>query len=124
MAYQIQTELHPDYLSFRWEGAATPTEIEDAWKQVAMACKHHRIWKALVETNYHSYLSTSQVYNIAAHFYELGFDHRFKVAHVFDNHSPEELRLLGEDVAVNRGAHAKVFQDSKTAKAWLLDPHT
>ena len=121
MPYAVDVESYTDYLFFRWAGPATYVDVVDAWKRVAEQCKSQGIWKALVETKYETYLSTMEIFDIASSYQDLGFDSRFKVAHVFLGNEPEDLRRFGEDVAANRGADVKVFSDIKRAKAWLLE---
>lgn len=121
MSYTLQIDVHPDYVHFKRTGIARYSEVRESWAQVIQVCNEHGLFKILAETVNEKYLSAREVFDIAAHWPEIGLDHKFQVAHIFAGTEPESLGgRFTETVSQKRGINYKRFFDVAHAKEWLL----
>jgi len=89
------------------------------WSDIATYCKDNKFTKVLVEEDFATDNSMTEMYEIVIRGHELGFT-GVKIAFV-DRH-PEQMNtnLFGETVALNRGLVVKVFSSAQEAEEWLL----
>jgi hypothetical protein len=89
------------------------------WREIADACKRGGYNKVLILEDIEGEMPFMEQFAFAAGLKEIGFD-GVKVAFVDAKAEQFANNKFAEDVAVNRGANGRLFQDIDEALAWLL----
>jgi len=92
---------------------------QTTWRAIAAACKQGNYSKVLILEEIEKQMPFMQQYAFAESVGQLGFD---TITMAFVDGKPEQFanNKFAEDVAVNRGAHGRIFQTIAEAEAWLL----
>ena len=117
---EVRFENRDAYLLAHITGRGEELESTRAtWRSIAAECKQRGFARVLILEEIEGELPFMEQYAFADGLSQLGFDGT-KVA--FVDVKPEQFtnNKFAEDVAVNRGAHGRMFQTVADAEAWLL----
>ena len=88
------------------------------WRRIAEECQQAGVTKVLILEEIEGELPFMEQYAFAESLPQLGFE---AITVAFVDGKPEQFlnNKFAEDVAVNRGAHGRLFQTVAEAEAWL-----
>lgn len=122
-AYTIKFEERNGYLYAFVSGERDSVSVSLCFaKEIVAECKVRKLKKVLVEEDFKTQLSITELFQVASEYPSIAGS--IQVAFIdrqFDQHS---RNMFGLTVAVNRGLHARIFQDVKEAEEWLLAEQT
>ncbi|HTE40333.1 MAG TPA: hypothetical protein VK629_05875 [Steroidobacteraceae bacterium] len=116
---EVSFEIRSGYLYARITGHGEDLETTRAtWQKVASECKARGQVKVLIHEEIIGELPFMEQYAFADGLSQLGFD---GITVAFVDSKPEQFtnNKFAEDVAVNRGAHGRMFASVADAEAWL-----
>ncbi len=90
--------------------------------EIAKACREHECYRVLGIAYSTDGLSTSDGFDHASLFQELGISNRYKIAWVEANRDLLEPIEFVEKVLYNRGLPGRLFASIEEARNWLVDP--
>lgn len=117
--YQITFEERPEYLYVYISGEHDSYEISrQYWREIADHCSREKCKRVLVEEDIAESVSMGEMFRIASDIPQTFYG--IRIAFVDRCIEHRDLNQFGELVAVNRGVHGKIFNDTKEAEKWLL----
>lgn len=118
LEFSIAYEDRGSYLYARISGPVdtVPTSLA-YWNAVAEECRRRDRAKLLVVEDFQTAAPLPDVFQVAEKLPSIV--RGIQVAFVDRRIDEFEANKFGEDVAVNRGAHGRVFADEASAIAWL-----
>jgi hypothetical protein len=127
MSYKVTIREKPDHIRVKVKGQWNPeNELDDSlsvWIQVADFCRKRQkkgVIYILSVWDVPGHLSTVSAFEIGNAALEISRGLKFKLAVVQLHEERLKDSLFAEKVAVNRGIRAKVFDNEREAKKWLL----
>ena len=119
-SYKSTFEFRNGYLYAYAQAENDSYEISfDFWAEIARRCKENGFSKVLVEEDFGTDNSMSDMYEIVSQGHKIGLT-GIKIAFVDCHLAQMNNNLFGETVARNRGLIARVFSNVKEAEEWLL----
>ncbi len=126
MPYEFDIQAHEDHIRVEVSGTRKAGhEVADAvqtGRQISDACREHGVNKLLLIFEMTGRLPAIEAYEIFSDPSAFGWTRDIKVALVDMNPESKEDSLFSETVAVNRAYNARVFEDERDAREWLLNP--
>ena len=121
MAYQFTIEPKSSYLHFTVTGDNTADSMSGYLRDVYLACKQSGCPRVLIEENLVGpSLSVTDVFDVVTERTAGIFPVVRTVAFVDLNPTHDKtIQKFGENVAVNRGVHVRVFTNVTEAEEWL-----
>jgi hypothetical protein len=121
MAYDVAINIKPDYLHARITGDNTPQTFAAYIADLYAACQRAGCPRVLVEENLRGpSMSLVEIFEVVTEKASGLLPFVRSVAFVDINPEHDlKIRAFGEDVAVNRGLHVRVFHDIQKAGEWL-----
>ena len=125
MAISVTCQSTPDYLRFELSGARVEgrfaEQMIEVWRHVAQECHAHGFTRVLGISKLTGTVSRAALFQVGQVAPQLMHEAGCRrLAYVVLGGSEAVGALkFGEDVAVNRGQVARIFDDEPTAVAWL-----
>lgn len=120
--YLLTLDQRNGYLYAYVEGEHDSYEISRAyWQEIAEEASRLGASRVLIDENIVESASLMDTYQLASEIPSMGFS-SVRIAFVDRYLDQQEINSFGELVAVNRGLIGRVFNDTASAEAWLLDP--
>lgn len=92
------------------------------WEAVQKQCVQNSCYRVLGIAHTVSPVSTTEGYEHAGLFRQLGIDRKYRIAWVELNPEALDTVLFIETVLFNRGYSARAFSTISEAREWLLEP--
>ena len=127
MPFDLQCSAQDGYLRFEVSGVRVPGELTqnmlEVWTKVAGQCRAAEVNKVLCINRLTGPVPALEVYNIGQQVPRILGNAVHRVAMVvLGGEEAVRANLFFENVAVNRGAFGRVFEDEAQALAWLKSP--
>lgn len=119
MAYDIVLSLRDGYVLAEASGKRSMEDSANLARSFAKFADEHGVFNVLLILDLKGRLDEFQMYDLASRFEEYGLDSRFRLAIIDHNEETKPERDFMEDVVVNRGLNARVFDKEDDALAWL-----
>ena len=118
--YKLTYDERPGYLYVLVEGEHDNYEISRAyWLEIAEKCQRAGIIKILVEEDIDEAASIADAFQLGAEIPEMGFA-GIQIAFVDRFVEQDEVNNFSQLVAINRGLHTNIFNNTGAAEKWLL----
>ena len=88
---------------------------------ISKACDNHECYRVLGIGASEDALPTSDAFDHAELFSELGIDNRYRIAWVETNPEARSSIKFVEDVLYNRGLPGRLFNSIEDARRWLVE---
>ncbi len=102
--------------------AAGVRSFEDSkvfWTRVARECRERHLTRILAVLRLTGRMSRTDLFDMASHPQDLGWDGRFRMAVVDMNEASFRDNKFGTMVAMNRGYAMEIFDSLEAAEEWL-----
>lgn len=124
MSLEINIQEFENYIRVDVSGSRTRgKEMEEALDlmgQIVEVCRASGIYRVLSVSSVTGQIPALDAYLIVRKPEKFGWDKNYKLAVIDLNEKSRQITLFSEDVSVNRGFKAKVFDNEEEAKTWLL----
>lgn len=117
MRPQIETQVRDGYLLFNVTGSDSLEFSTEYFSSIANECKQRGFKKALVIEELEGQLSTVEMFELGKRLSKIMGGIQVAFIDLVPEHHKDNC--FAENVAVNRGGTAQVFQDISRAKNWL-----
>jgi hypothetical protein len=122
-AYTIKFEERKGYLYAFVSGERDSVNTSLCYaKEIVAECTARKFQKVLVEEDFKTQLSITELFQVASEYPSIAG--ALQVAFIDRQLDQHSRNMFGLTVAVNRGLHARIFQDAKEAEEWLLAEQT
>jgi len=122
MKYQLKYEKRDKYLFVSVSGAKDSYSISyNYWKEILDLCSKMGYNKALIEENLKTQLSITDMFKVVDAISNIKLSKTIKCAFFDTQISHKSLNKFGENVAVNRGVLAIIFNNFNKAENWLIE---
>ena len=122
MSYKITIRYGGDYLHVQHTGDDSYQISLELWHRIAKACKKHKCFNILGESNTNKLLSTMDAFNHIKIFQDAGITLKHRIAWVDNNPATKQQFRFIENVLKNRAAaNGGLFENIEEAKKWLLN---
>jgi hypothetical protein len=116
--YQLTFEDRNAYLYVRLTGEDSFAASLSYWNKIADQVKVRGCEKLLIHENLVGKVAETEIYDIIMDLMPSGLA-EIQIAFYDENVDDTELNLLGQTLAVHKGANVKVFESLQAAKAWI-----
>jgi hypothetical protein len=124
MSLEINIQEFEDYIRVDVSGSRTRgremEEASDLMHRIAEVCRASGIYRILSVSRVTGRIPILDAYQLAGRPEDFGWSRVYKLAVVDLDEESRRVTLFSEDVSVNRGFDAKVFDNEKEAEIWLL----
>ena len=118
--YEISFSPGPDHLRVDLKGDfADPQTRVDAWTEIIKRCRDDGVTRLIVVQDSPGGITPTTAFVSSHGVVELGLE-GIRIAFADLNSANYDVNYLGELIALDRGADAKVFFDENAAIEWLL----
>jgi hypothetical protein len=119
---RITPHLHENYLHVDVKGVGTYESALALWSQIAEACEQYQCFNILGEQYLIETVTTTEAFDHPALFKKAGINFKHRIAWIDKNPRTRETTAFIRDVLTNRSiGYGKLFNDTETAKQWLLE---
>jgi len=121
---RITPYLQENYLHVDVKGVGTYDSALALWSQIAEACEQHQCFNILGEQYLIDTVTTTEAFDHPALFKKAGINFKHRIAWIDKNPRTRDTTAFIRDVLTNRSiGYGKLFNDTETAKQWLLEHH-
>lgn len=119
MAYQVEIADAGGILRVEVSGRRDVRDSRALWQRLAEECRTRGATATLAVMHLEGRMSTTEMFDLASHLRELGWDPRIPLAIVDTNEESRGDNEFGATVATNRGFAVRAFTDVASAEDWL-----